>query len=173
MQNFNNALLYTSFHVKQAKNQEGLMERTSENKSVLLTITGVQTDISGKSTETSAVYEAVYRAESTGHFFQYSADGEDAFLYLSSERACMERGKDRETRMLFDPSVPHTECLYRTPYGTIHMEIRTEGIVIMDGGHTGAINDKIRIRGRIKYVLTMERDEPINCSVTIKAQQIK
>ena len=83
-------------------------------------------------------------------------------------------------------------------YGTIPMEIRTERIVLMDGcaGRRGAdkkrtdsggaggnredaVNEdregparRIRIMGRVKYVLTIGGDDPLNCSVTIKAQQI-
>ena len=113
----------------------------------------------------------------------------------------MERGKSGSrpgTRMVFDPALPATACSYVTPYGTIPMEIRTERIVLMDGcaGRRGAdkkrtdsggaggnredaVNEdregparRIRIMGRVKYVLTIGGDDPLNCSVTIKAQQI-
>lgn len=177
------------------------METALEEQRVLLTITGVQTDALGNRRETAAHYEAAYRGDGGCHSFFYTAEEEDAVLYLSPELVRMERGKSGSrpgTRMVFDPALPATVCSYVTPYGTIPMEIRTERIVLMDGcaGRRGAdkkrtdsggaggnredaVNEdregparRIRIMGRVKYVLTIGGDDPLNCSVTIKAQQI-
>ena len=177
------------------------METALEEQRVLLTITGVQTDALGNRRETAAHYEAVYRGDGGCHSFFYTAEEEDAVLYLSPELVRMERGKGGSrpgTRMVFDPALPATACSYVTPYGTIPMEIRTERIVLMDGcaGRRGAdkkgtdrggaggngedaVNKdregparRIRIMGRVKYVLTIGGDDPLNCTVTIKAQQI-
>lgn len=180
---------------------EEVMETALEEQRVLLTITGIQTDAHGNRQETAAQYEAAYRDDGGCHSFFYTAEGEDAVLYLSPELVRMERGKGGSrpgTRMVFDPALPATVCSYVTPYGTIPMEIRTERIVLMDGcagrrgadkkgrdrGSSGgnreeAVNEdrertvrSLRIMGRVKYVLTIEGDDPLNCSVTIKAQQI-
>lgn len=147
------------------------MKETPERKRVLLTITGTQTDSAGNSLKTEAQYEALYSGDGTGHTFSYIAEGDEAVLYLSSEIARMERGGKGGTRMVFNPAVSQMKCDYVTPFGIIPMEIRTERIVLM-GGNRGAGDGDIRISGRIRYVLRIEGDEPLNCSVTIKAQQI-
>ena len=90
---------------------EELMETALEEQRVLLTITGIQTDALGNRRETAAHYEAAYRGDGGCHSFFYTAEEEDAVLYLSPELVRMERGKSGSrpgTRMVFDPALPAT-----------------------------------------------------------------
>ncbi|MDO5133165.1 MAG: DUF1934 domain-containing protein [Eubacteriales bacterium] len=141
-----------------------------EEVPVILTITGRQTDPEEdppQTRESTAVYEAVCMARDGEYRFRYLAEGEEACLLLSKTCARMERGDARGTRMLFDPAVPSTKCAYRTPYGTIPMEIRTERITLMDGGFPAGA----RVRARIKYTLSMEPGIRLECRVTIRSGQ--
>ena len=148
------------------------MNNDSHKKMVFLTITGIRTDADGNSMKTSTEHEAACLDEGTGHSFLYNEEGEETVLFLSPHVVRVERGGKTGTRMVFDPSVTMTECSYVTPFGTIPMEISTERIVIMDGGRRDRGSQKFRIAGRVKYRLRIGGDDPAECSVTIKAQQI-
>ena len=148
------------------------MNTDSGKKRVFLTITGIRTDADGNSMKTSTEHEAVWLGSGTGHSFLYNEEGQETVLFLSPDSVRLERGGKAGTRMVFDPSVTMTECSYVTPFGTIPMEIRTERIVIMDGGRRDRSSQKIRFAGRVKYTLRIGGDDPADCSVTIKAQQI-
>ena len=148
------------------------MNNDSHKKRVFLTITGIRTDADGNSMKTSTEHEAACLDEGTGNSFLYNEEGEETVLFLSPHVVRVERGGKTGTRMVFDPSVTMTECSYVTPFGTIPMEISTERIVIMGGGRRDRGSQKFRIAGRVKYRLRIGGDDPAECSVTIKAQQI-
>lgn len=147
-------------------------------KKVLLTIRGKQTDPEGNVQENLSVYEAVCREpvqESLSEFeaacreFFYQEEDQAARLYVSRSIVVMERAGG--TRMVFDPLVPVTKCLYRTPYGTIPMEIRTRRIAVLFGsGSNQRRHDACGgLRVRVAYLLTMEGDILLECEVTIRA----
>ena len=148
------------------------MNTDALKKRVFLTITGIRTDADGNSMKTSTEHEAAWLGSTAGHSFLYTEEGLETVLFLSPHIVRLERGGKTGTRMVFDPSVTMTECSYATPFGTIPMEIRTERIVIMDGGRRERGSQKFRIAGRVKYTLRIGGDDPADCSVTIKAQQI-
>lgn len=163
---------------------------------VLLTVTGKQTDPDGNMQENTAVYRAVCRNKGEGYFFSYFAEGTGVNLFISRDRAWMQRGTVRSARMVFDPSAPSTRCSYETDYGIIPMEIRTEGISVMAGGlrrksvesrksiadnrdskRSGNRSDDFfraarSLQARIRYTLVMDLEYELKCSVTIKTQQI-
>ena len=148
------------------------MQRT-EDVNVLLTVTGKQTDREGNTQENTVLYRAALREMEEGVLFSYRAQDEDVLLFVSRGSAWMERSGSRSTRMVFDPSVPSTQCSYMTAYGTIPMEIRTRNISVLSGGRRQK-EDRSGIRdlqARIHYTLVMGKDYEQICSVTIKAQQ--
>ena len=60
--------------------------------------------------------------------------------------------------------VPHetTRCSYGTPYGSIPMTIRTQLVAVRPVGDN--------FHARIRYQLTPEGADPMECAVTIKAE---
>lgn len=110
------------------------------------------------------------KKEESREFF-YQEQGQAARLYVSRSVVIMERGGTGGTRMVFDPAVPATKCLYRTPYGTIPMEIRTRRIAVLFGSSSSKGSSDVcgRLRARVAYLLTMEDDIRLECEVTIQA----
>lgn len=135
-----------------------------EDTPVLLTITGRQTDPDTGTQENTASYRAVMSACGEGHLFSYMTEDASVKLFVSRERAWMQRGGKKESRMVFDPSVTSTQCDYETAYGVIPMEIRTDRISVLAGGSRG-------LQARIRYTLAMSPEYELTCSVTIKTQQ--
>lgn len=135
-----------------------------EGRHVLLTITGRQTDPDSGTQENTASYRAVMSTCGEGHLFSYLAEDTWVMLFVSRERAWMQRGEKRESRMVFDPSASSTQCDYETAYGIIPMEIRTDRISVLSGGSRG-------LQARIRYTLVMSPEYERTCSVTIKTQQ--
>lgn len=135
-----------------------------EGTPVLLTITGRQTDPDTGTQENTASYRAVMSACGEGHLFSYLTEDASVKLFVSRERAWMQRGGKRENCMVFDPSVTSTQCDYETAYGVIPMEIRTDRISVLAGGSRG-------LQARIRYTLAMSPEYELTCSVTIKTQQ--
>ncbi len=135
-----------------------------EGTPVLLTITGRQTDPDTGTQENTASYRAVMSACGEGHLFSYLTEDASVKLFVSRERAWMQRGGKRENCMVFDPSVTSTRCGYETAYGVIPMEIRTDRISVLAGGSRG-------LQARIRYTLVMSPEYELTCSVTIKTQQ--
>lgn len=135
-----------------------------EDTPVLLTITGRQTDPDTGTQENTASYRAVMSACGEGHLFSYMTEDASVKLFVSRERAWMQRGGKRENCMVFDPSVTSTQCDYETAYGVIPMEIRTDRISVLAGGSRG-------LQARIRYTLAMSPEYELTCSVTIKTQQ--
>lgn len=131
---------------------------------LILTLKGKQTDPDGRAWENASVHEAVCREVRRGaeKGREYSFQEEDgrACLYVSRQSVVMERGGG--TRMVFDPSLPAAQCLYRTPYGTIPMEIRTRRIAVLFSSGGGC-------RARVLYTLRMEPDIRLDCEVTLSA----
>lgn len=144
------------------KGRPGKAEK--EGTPVLLTITGRQTDPDTGTQENTASYRAVMSACGEGHLFSYLAEDTWVMLFVSRERAWMQRGEKQEGRMVFDPSVSSTQCDYETAYGIIPMEIRTDRISVLSGGSRG-------LQARIRYTLVMSPEYELTCSVTIKTQQ--
>ena len=166
-----------------------------EEVPVLLTVIGKQTDPDGNTQESTAVYRAVCRNKGEGYLFSYFAEGTEVSLFLSRDRAWMQRGPGRSARMVFDPSADSTSCSYETDYGSIPMEIRTQGISVLAGelrrkalkgrenitdrkdsnssGNSGVeILRSVRgLQARIRYTLIMAPKYELSCSVTIKTQQ--
>jgi hypothetical protein len=144
------------------KGRPGKAEK--EGTLVLLTITGRQTDPDTGTQENTASYRAVMSACGEGHLFSYLTEDASVKLFVSRERAWMQRGGKRENCMVFDPSVTSTQCDYETAYGVIPMEIRTDRISVLAGGSRG-------LQARIRYTLAMSPEYELTCSVTIKTQQ--
>lgn len=144
------------------KGRQGKEEKAG--RSVLLTITGRQTDPDSGTQENTVTCPAVMRACGEGHLFSYLTEDAPAMLFVSRKRAWMQRGAKRESRMVFDPSVSSTQCDYETAYGVIPMEIRTDRISVLSGGSRG-------LQARIRYTLIMSPEYELTCSVTIRTQQ--
>lgn len=140
-----------------------------EGVPVLLTVTGRQTDPDSGTQENTAAYRAEMKTCGEGVLFSYRTEDAPVQLFVSRERAWMQRGGKREGRMVFDPSVSSTRCDYETAYGVIPMEIRTEGISLLAGG--GPAGGSRGLRARIRYRLIMSPEYELICSVTIKTQQ--
>lgn len=102
--------------------------------------------------------------------FFYQEQGQAARLYVSRQVVIMERGGTGGTRMVFDPAVPVTKCLYRTPYGTIPMEIRTRRIAVLFGSSNNKRTSDAcgGLKARVAYLLTMDGDIQLECEVTIQ-----
>lgn len=151
--------------------REEISGSQKENVSVLLTVTGKQTDPEGNTQENTAVYRGSRRSCGEGVLFSYQSENVEVLLFLSREKAWMERGGNRSARMVFDPFLSSTHCDYETAYGVIPMEVRTENIAVLGGGlqQTGSRRD---LQARIRYKLVMGEDYELTCSVTIKTQQI-
>lgn len=144
-----------------------------EGVNVQLIVTGKQTDPDGNTQESTSFYHAVCSVCGKGFLFSYFADGREVRLFISRDSAWMQRGPGRSARMVFDPSLPCTQCDYETDYGTIPMVIRTGTISVLAGGpHTG---DKVyrNLKARIRYTLVMGSDYELTCSVTIKTRQVE
>lgn len=163
-----------------AGNRHGMKDaekrKPEEEVPVLLTVTGKQTDPEGSTRETAAVYRAVCRNSGEGLLFSYLAEDTPVTLFLSRSLAWMQRG-GIDARMVFDPSGAVTRCDYETAYGTIPMEVRTEGISVLAGGSgkqgEGGAGIVCRsLQARIRYTLIMGADYELSCSVTIKTQQM-
>ena len=125
------------------KGRPGKAEK--EGTPVLLTITGRQTDPDTGTQENTASYRAVMSACGEGHLFSYLTEDASVKLFVSRERAWMQRGGKRENCMVFDPSVTSTQC-------------------VLAGGSRG-------LQARIRYTLAMSPEYELTCSVTIKTQQ--
>ena len=93
------------------------------------------------------------------------------------------------TRMVFDPAVSETQCLYETPFGRIPMQIHTKSIAVLGGGRQAVPGPgpaaaevpasageerkepaaAFRLTARIHYTLRMDADYALTCAVTIRA----
>lgn len=156
--------------------------RSSGERTVRLTIRGIQTDPDGNSQEHTSVYLAGYTEaeEGPGHVFRYrtgedKAGGPESVLFVSRGLVRMERAGEGSSVMIFDPSVPMTGCDYGTPFGVIPMEIRTQRISVMDGGASlrpAAGSGRLRLRAGVQYSLGMDAGYALECSVTIQADEI-
>lgn len=149
---------------------------------VRLSITGRQTEPDGTVQEDAQTVLAGCTASGGGWLFSYRTAEGPARLFLSRSLAWTERGTSSraDARMVFDPSVPETTCLYPTPFGEIPMEVRTEGIAVLGGPTGGSGGDAargapqadLRLRARIRYTLQLDAGYARTCAVTIRADRI-
>ena len=136
------------------------MEAGSAGRAAALTITGRQVDSEGTTQETVSSCRGTVAEREGGWLFCYrTEEGDAARLFVSGSGAFMERGA---TRMVFDPSVPSTSCLYATPYGAIPMEISTRRIALLPG--------RLGVSARVSYLLRMGPDAVLDCRVTVRAE---
>lgn len=141
----------------------------SGGQTVRLTIRGSQTDPDGHTQESAAAYQAVWLPAEDGHLFRYTENGEESELFVSRRLVRLLRRGNGETQMLFDPSVPSAGSVYRTPFGGIPMEIRTERIAVLDGRDKSP-GRACRVQARIRYTLCLDADYCLQCTVTIRAE---
>ena len=140
---------------------------TQAQRTVLLTVTGEQTDAGGLrgSSRTSCSAEHEYRDGI--HVYTYcesdpqSGAVTQTRMQLSAESCSIVRAGEINTRMEFVPG-QEKHCDYGTPFGSLSMTIYTERIAVRKVGEN--------FHARIRYRMILAGTDSVECSVTIKAE---
>ena len=154
---------------------------TGTAREVMLTVTGEETYEDGHKdsvrTRFRAVCENVFEGSGggtdgnsrAGYVFHYretdpqSGAVTESAIGFSGGCGIMERKGLINTKMQFVPE-KETECVYDTPYGSISLAISTQLVAVREVGDN--------FHARIRYKLTPDGGDPVECSVTIKAEPV-
>ena len=76
----------------------------------------------------------------------------------------MERAGLIRTKMQFVPG-KETGCVYDTPFGSIKMAISTKLVAVREIGDS--------VHARIRYELTPDGGDTVECTVTVRAEPVR
>ena len=139
-------------------------------REVWLTVTGEQRDPDGRSDRNATHCRALYE----------SCEGQHIFTYRETDPGS---GLVTESRMVFSDSFcridrtgavntsrqfqqqKELECMYETGFGTIAMKIFTKKLALRRVGEN--------FHARVSYTLHLQGGDPMECTVTIKAEPVQ
>lgn len=139
-------------------------------KEVWLTVTGEQKNEDGRRDRSSTQCRARYEKEGDLHVFEYrerepgSGEITKSRLVFSGQRCRIEREGAVNTVMRFHPE-EESEAEYETGFGSIPMKIFTKRLAVREIGNN--------FHARVTYDLKFQGGDPMECSVTIKAEPAK
>lgn len=137
---------------------------------VWLTVIGEQTDSDGRSDRNATQCRALYEKKDGAHVFTYSErDPEsgavtDSEMTFSDNFGSIVRRGAIDTKMCFVPGQDY-ECVYDMAFGTILLKINTRLLAMKEVG--------ANFHGRISYSLSFQGAEPMECTVTVKAEPVE
>jgi len=142
---------------------------TKTRRTVRLTVTGEQKDADGRRDSSRTSCSAEYEYRDGIHVYIYcESDPQSGAvtrtqMELSAELCSIVRAGEINTRMEFATG-KESLCDYGTPFGSLSMTIYTERIAMRQVGEN--------FHARIRYRMVIAGADPVECSVTIKAEPV-